>query len=78
MNRIPKPKPKIEKPVKNNTDNKETESSTDSNPQSSEHSSTKKQTPERTDGSDTDKADPDAESHDELRYGKPTLKLPHW
>lgn len=62
MNRIPKPKPKIEKPVNNNTDNKETESFTDSNPQSGEDSSTKKQTPERTDGSDTD----DVESRDEL------------
>lgn len=66
VNRIPKPKPKVEKPVKNVTVGEKTDGSSDPTPGSSEDSSTNKEAQGSTDGSATVNGDPDAASHDEL------------
>lgn len=65
MNKIQKPKPKIEKPVKNNTDGEKSENGSNSS-STSDESSTKKEDSESPDGSATDTADTEADAHDEL------------
>lgn len=65
MNKIQKPKPKIEKPVKNNTEGEKSEDVLSSS-STGEESSTKKEGSENPDGSATDTADPEAAAHDEL------------
>lgn len=66
LNRIPKPKPKVEKPVKNDTDSENAENASKSKSSTGEESSTDKEAPEGSDGSATDNADPEAADHDEL------------
>lgn len=66
INRIPKPRPKVEKPVKNDTDSEKAENVSNSTSGTGEESSTNKEASDNSDGSATDNADPDAESHDEL------------
>ncbi|XP_021768679.1 heat shock 70 kDa protein 17-like [Chenopodium quinoa] len=65
VNRIPKPRPKVEKPVKNDTNTEKAEKDSNSTSGTSEESSTKED-PETSDGSATDNADPESGSHDEL------------
>ncbi|KAL9252170.1 Heat shock 70 kDa protein 17-like protein [Drosera capensis] len=61
VNRIPKPKPKVDKPVINETDSSKTESSSDSNTNSSEGS-----TLNQDDVGSSDSSADEAEAHDEL------------
>ncbi|GAB4841806.1 hypothetical protein Ancab_022541 [Ancistrocladus abbreviatus] len=63
VNRIPKPKPKVEKSAKNGTDSAKTENA-DSATGSTEDNSSNKEEAGTSDGSATDK--PDSEVHDEL------------
>ncbi|XP_021769992.1 heat shock 70 kDa protein 17-like [Chenopodium quinoa] len=65
VNRIPKPRPKVEKPAKNDTNTEKAEKDSNSTSGTSEESSTK-ENPETSDGSATDNADPESRSHDEL------------
>ncbi|KAL9274491.1 Heat shock 70 kDa protein 17-like protein [Drosera capensis] len=61
VNRIPKPKPKVEKPVINETDSSKAESSSDSNTNSSEEN-----TLNEDDVGSSDSSAAEAEAHDEL------------
>lgn len=61
VNRIPKPKPKVEKPVINETDSSKAESSSDSNTNSSEENTLNKD-----DVGTSDSSADEAEAHDEL------------
>ncbi|CAK9136008.1 unnamed protein product [Ilex paraguariensis] len=65
VDRIPKPKPKVEKPTKNETESNGDKENTSSST-SEETSSQNDQTSGNSDGSVDDKADPEPEVHDEL------------
>ncbi|XP_010274751.1 PREDICTED: heat shock 70 kDa protein 17-like [Nelumbo nucifera] len=65
INKIPKPKPKVEKPLKNEADSKEKNTST-SNSTSEETSSQTDQSTGDTAQSSNDKVESETEAHDEL------------
>ncbi|PON77626.1 Heat shock protein 70 family [Trema orientale] len=65
VNRIPKPKPKIQKPTKNETDNNE-ETAKTSNTTSEESSSQSSESAAESEGSGNENVGTEAEAHDEL------------
>ncbi|KAK3227333.1 hypothetical protein Dsin_007195 [Dipteronia sinensis] len=65
INKIPKPKPKVEKPLKNETETSG-EKVKDSNTTSEENTSENDKPTGESDGSANDKVDPEPEAHDEL------------
>ncbi|XP_043698609.1 heat shock 70 kDa protein 17 [Telopea speciosissima] len=66
INKIPKPKPKVEKPPKNETDSGGQESAYTSNSNSDETSTQTDQSPEDPTGSSGDKLDSETDGYDEL------------
>ncbi|KAK2442542.1 heat shock protein 70 (Hsp 70) family protein [Trifolium repens] len=65
INRIPKPKPKIQKPVKNGTESNE-KSTDNSNSTSNDSSSQSDQSANHSEGQSEEKVDEQPETHDEL------------
>lgn len=67
INRIPKPKPKIERPMKNETESSG-ENVTPSNSTSEEYLNQSNQSSKDSDSSSNEQVDPEPKAHDELWF----------